>query len=196
MQIGINITKKVSFRGIQQEFTNTYHYYLDGALTGPWEALVDELVAWEKTVHSVDVTFVRASLWSSGGTIAQNQMLFQKDLTGAGAVFATATLDRERAFLFRWPAGFSVTGKPVFLRKWYHTGGAFPGSSLPAAVLQNTQAFATSEKTSMASNVDNVTSIGVGSAWGLCAESGRAPTGPPESHSWLEHHQLGDQWRG
>lgn len=196
VQLGISVTKKVSFRGIQQEFSNVYHYSLPTAVTAPYEALLDEIVAWEKTVHSVDVTFVRGSVWTSGGTIAQNQMQFQKDLTGAGAVTATATLDRERAYLVRWPAGFSSTGKPVFLRKWYHCCGAFPGTTLAAGVLQNTQAFATTERTAVANAAESLRQIGAVDQWDLVAESGRTTTGPAEAHSWLEHHQLGDQWRG
>lgn len=196
MQIGMSITKSVLFRGVQQEFANVYHYYLTGAATGPWSDLIDENVVTEKLLHTADVTFKRAAVWSSGGTIAQNQMLFQKALSGLGSKQVDVNFDRERAVLIQWPAGVDSRGKPVYLRKWYHSGGAIDGvAAFSSAVKQNTAEIPSADRVSIAAAVDAVTQIGIVEAWNLCAESGRVPTGPPVCHRFLEHHQLGDMWR-
>jgi hypothetical protein len=36
-----------------------------------------------------------------------------------------------------------------------------------------------------------------GGPWTICSKTGRDPTGSNwEAHRYLEHHQLGDMWRG
>ncbi len=65
-RIGISITKEVAFRDNQQEFSNVYYYGNGtGALPGltDAEALLDQLVALEKTFHSSLVSFVHGRLW-------------------------------------------------------------------------------------------------------------------------------------
>lgn len=195
MQIGLSVVKKVLFRGVQQEFSNVYHYNLAGAQTGPFEAMLDEVKATEVTFHSSDVTFVRGAVWSSGGSPAQNQMLFQKDFTGTGNQSLNTSQDRERAVLVQWPAGLDSRGKPVYLRKWYHSCGGFAGQAFAATHLQNTVQLQQVTRDAIAAAADAMTNIGVAEAWELVAESGRVITGDVFCHPWLEHHQLGDMWR-
>lgn len=198
MIIGISLTKSVPFRGADQEFSNVYHYLLDTAVTAPWQSIVDELVAFEKSIHSQDVTFVRAQGWKAGGTPADNTMEHQEELTGTGTASAMpAAMDRERAFLFRWPAGADVRGKPVYLRKWYHTCGTFGGIGYTPsdAVLQNVAEIPSVIRDSLADVVSAVNEVGGTEAWDLCAPSGRTWQAQPQCHRYLEHHQLGDMWR-
>lgn len=195
MRIAISITKKVSFRSVQQEFSNVYHYELMGAATGPWEALADEIKDAEVNWHASDVTFVRAHVWSAGGTPSQNVMLFQKPLTGTGMQQAIGNMDRERAVLIQWPAGVDSRGKPVYLRKWYHSCGNVHSETFTVANLQNTTPISEATRTVLANQATAFDEVGVAEAWNLCAASGRVPTGPPVAHKWLEHHQLGDAWR-
>jgi hypothetical protein len=195
MRIGLSVVKTVLFRGIQQEFSNVYHYELLGAQTGPWEALLDEVKASEVAFHSSDVTFKRGSVWSAGGTPEANTMLFQKTLTGTGNQAANTLLDRERAVLIRWPAGFDSRGKPVYLRKWYHSCGSFQGIAFSSGHMQNTLAITTADRATMANAVAAMDEVGVTEAWQICSSTGRRKTAPPECHKYLEHHQLGDQWR-
>lgn len=195
MQVGIQIVKKVLFRGVQQEFQNIYHYVLDSAITAPDGALIDAIVAIERDLHSTDVTFVRGSAWSSGGSPLQNQMRFQKDLTGAGNQSANTSMDRERAVLIRWPAGKDSRGRNVYLRKWYHSGGSVATNSFVAGHLQNVTPISEASRASIASSANRLKQIHV-ELWNLCAESGRRPDADAECHAWLEHHQLGDAWRG
>jgi hypothetical protein len=194
--VGIQTTKTTLFRGVQQEIHNVYYYRDPAAVTTPSESLIDEIVTNEKAWHSSGITFVRASAWSAGGTNAQNQMLFQKNLSGAGSATPDASCDKERAYLLRWPAGFDVRGLPVYLRKWYHTAGGFGTvSAITSGVLGNTGEILPANRTSIANLVSALNEVGVGEAWDLCSATGREWQGQPTCHRYLEHHQLGDMWR-
>lgn len=194
-QFGISVEKDTLFRGVQQPFSNIYHYRVLDPTGVNWGNVVDELVALEKTWHATVVNFRYVRVWSSGGTKEDNKMVFEKQLTGVGATTPIGEMDRERAVLMRWPAGFSKTGKPVYLRKWYHTCGNTPGVTFGAAVLANTAELSAAQRSSIATEMNKVRLIGAVDEFLLVAASGREHTGPGECHKFLEHHQLGDQWR-
>lgn len=196
MRIGVTITKATSFRLKEQEFHNTYYFQLATAITAPSEGIVDELVATEKKLHSLDVTFKRAQVWTAGGTKAENQMIFQKPLSGVGLGTASTTFDRERAVLIQWKAGFDVNGKQVYLRKWYHScGSPQAGIVAGAGIQQNTAEIPANTRTDIAAVAQESNEVGALEGWQLCAKSGRTPTGPAVTHRFLEHHQLGEMWR-
>lgn len=194
MQVGIQVVKRTLFRGVQQEFSNQYHYRLDSAVTAPAEALLDAVVAIERDFHSTDVTFVRGSVWSSGGSPSNNQMLFQKNLTGTGNQVTQSTQDKERAFLFRWKAGFDSRGRQVYLRKWFHAAGAAAGVAPGNPVLQQTGGFSGADLTTLGTSANRLREIHA-DLWKLCGPTGRFTTAAAESHPYLEHHQLGEMWR-
>lgn len=179
-----------------------YYYDLVGNLPSQSEAsgLIDELVANEKTWHTSATTFVRGRCWSAGGSAATNEMIDQHNLSGTGAVAADGTIDKERAFLFRLRAGVDSRGNPVYLRKWYHCNGGFPGAggTISSTIIANTGGFSQTQRDNMAANVNAVIEIGppVG-PWRLCSKAGRlAPQGNNfQGHQFLEHHQFGDMWR-
>ncbi len=200
-RIGIAITKRVAFRDSTQEFSNIYHYS-DGNPLDPTAAtalgLIDELVAFEKSITATTVTFRRGKVWSAHGTPSQNQMIAEKPLAGLGTGNSQA-MDPERAFLIMWRAGRNSKGKPVYLRKWYHTHGGFGNAQIgvPSAVVNQTTGFTEAERTAIANKADDITRIGNAEGWSLVGPNGRdRDGGPPTAHRYLEHHQLGDMWRG
>jgi hypothetical protein len=200
-RFGVNILKRVSFRGGVQHFGNTYYY--DDPLGTPavstLEALVDDIVAKEKVRHSTQVTFVRGRCWSQVGTPAQNQMLVDKALSGTGAGSPVVGLDKERAYLVRFRAGTDSLGRPVYLRKWWHLCGSLPGASLSVGAMENTSELTSGERTTLETFADAIKQISVGTPshqFNLVAKGGRAIDGPTNAHRFLEHHQLGDEWRG
>jgi hypothetical protein len=202
--IGITITKETAFRESVQPFSNMY-FFNNGIGNVPGEngaeVLLDELVNKEKARHSNLVEFTFGRVWLQTLLQSTTVMIFQKPLSGTGTASADAGMDKERAYLFRWRAGNDSRGNPVYLRKWYHTCGVFPGgpSPIPAGITANTLAFTAAQRTAMASSAAAMAGIGgAGDPWELCAKSGRGLTEgqTPESHRFLEHHQLGDQWRG
>ena len=200
--IGVSITKEVAFRDSVQPFSNVYYYNngLGGTPTDVQaEAIIDALVVIEKTFHSTLVTFAFARCWHQTLTEFGTVMLKQKPLSGTGSAASDSGLDKERAFLFRWRAGLDSRGAPVYLRKWYHACGTFPGGALLGTVMANATGFTSGQRTAMGSNANSVKTLSAGGGgWELCAKSGRSiSTGENAvAHQYLEHHQLGDQWRG
>jgi hypothetical protein len=196
LRIGVTITKDMVFRNKTQEFHNTYYFNLATAVTAPSESIVDELTTKEKNFHATTVNFKRAQVWTAGGTPAQNQMIFQKTLTGAGSQSAGGSMDRERAVLIRWKAGFDSRGLQVYLRKWYHSCGNFAGEALTGLpILANTDGLSDQARGNIAAAANGVRNVGGLETWELCSKTGRSTTHPAEAHRYLEHHQLGEMWR-
>lgn len=196
---GVSITKRCTFRDSIQEFSNIYHYTYTGLNPSVSLAtdVVNRIVTLEKLIHSTEVTFVRAKVWSAGGTVAQNAMIHQMLLTGAGSGSLFAGLDRERAVLVQWPAGLDSRGHPVRLKKWFHTCGNVGSVGLSASITQQLTGFTDANRTAIAALVADLHPLVVNAqSMDLVGPTGRAITGPVVAHKYLEHHQLGDQWRG
>jgi hypothetical protein len=198
-QFSISITKSTVFRDSVQPFSNIYTYGGIGTMPNEAQAkpLIEEIVRTERLLHSNDVTFVSGRLWSSGGTRAENKMIATIPLTGMGSQGTTADFDRERAVLVQWPAGKDTRGKKVYLRKWFHCSGSCNGVAFSASVKSNLTRIPTADRTSIANQASNLARIGTSFEWGMVAPSGRERDGgDPITHPYLEHHQLGDKWRG
>jgi hypothetical protein len=196
--VGVSITKRCAFRDSTQEFSNVYHYSYTGL--NPSETLAGQIAAAivtiEKTFHSTDVTFMRYRVWSAGGSIAQNTMIAQGLLSGTGSAATSTAMDRERAVLVQWPAGFDSRGHAVRLKKWFHSCGAFGTVTMTNTHLTGASGFSSADRTTIQNYVDDLEPLLVNAqSMSLVAESGRTVTGPVVAHKYLEHHQLGDQWR-
>ncbi len=185
----------VSFRGVQQEFSNVYHYQRVGLVEASWEGYLDEVVSTMRSLYSTDVSFKRGNVWSADGTPGQNTMLGTKNLTGTGNQVVNPNMDRERAFLVRWRAGKDIRGKPVYLRKWLHSCGSANGVGASNAVLQQTASLDTATRTAIQSKAEELREIGTFELLNLCSATGRNAEGGANCHLYLEHHQLGDMWR-
>jgi hypothetical protein len=201
-RIGISITKSVAFRDSVQEFSNVYYYENGGSLPSSSGAgdLIDEVTALEKGRHSSSVTFVRGRCWSQVGSPGGNEMIHQKALVGNGSSTSDGGLDRERAFLIRWRAGNDSRGNAVYLRKWYHTCGQFGTASgtIASGVVGNTTGFTQTVRDAILNSANAFLSlVSAGGGWSLVAKNGRTRSGTGDAaHKYLEHRQLGDQWRG
>lgn len=199
-RFGVSIEKQTNFRGVQQPFANVYHYELPYNPTdvSQLDTFLNALVVREKVIHASVVSFIRGRVWNTGsGTQAGNQMRVDKALSGVGSGNDTSTWDRERAILIRWPAGTNSRGKPVYLRKWYHTCGNWGSLTIPTGLLGNTAPWGSANQTIIENFADTVQTLDIGGIpiGALCGPGGRATTGEGQAHPWLEHHQLGDQWR-
>lgn len=200
-RIGISITKSVAFRNSTQEFSNVYYFELDGGLPSQSQAatIIDNLKAQEVPFHSTLVTFVRGRLWSQAGSPGANEMIDQHNLSGTGTTAAISGFDKERAYLVQGRAGNDSRGNPVFLRKWYHSCGNGPGNVAPAAsVIDQSTNLSTTNQNTINTAVGTIDDLSAGGATGhLCAKGGRqlGVGNSLVSHPFLEHHQLGDQWR-
>jgi len=199
-RIGISITKSVAFRDSNQEFSNVY--YFDGLLgrpsTADGNALIDELTTKEKAKHSTLVSFKAGRIWEQTGDKATTEMITTKALSGTGSIAADVGLDRERTILFRLRAGVDTRGNPVYLRKYFHVCGSLGGVSNGSAIVSQSTGYTDPERTTLAGTMSNMGQIGSGSTLGnICSKKGRLPDAGAQwsAHKYLEHHQLGDQWR-
>lgn len=129
---GFAITKKVTWRGIAEEFSNVYHYDAPaGVLDSALESVADGIVTEEKKVHTSAVTFVRARVWGptdQGPGPSETRVI--KDLSGAGNMLAGGDyIYMEAAVVVQWYIGrSSLTGRKRFLRKFIHSM-ALPSST-------------------------------------------------------------------
>jgi hypothetical protein len=203
MRFGVNILKSFPYRGGSQHHGNTYYYESNtgGAQPpiGTLDALVDDIVAKEKTKFSSQNSFVRGRLWSQLGSKELNNMLVDKILSGSGSATTHGNLDRERAILVRFRAGIDTRGRPVYLRKYWHIDAHISGSSWSNGQLQQTAELTTGERTSIETFGNSFKSISVGTPsvlFTLVAKNGREIDGATQAHKFLEHHQLGEEWRG
>lgn len=178
-----------------------YYYELVESLPTASEAaaIIDNITAKEKLIHSGFVTFVRGRCWSQTGSAGGNEMIEQHNLSGLGSNSNASNIDRERAYLFRVRAGTDSRGNPVYLRKWYHTCGSGPGGYTPSvAQLENTAGFSAANKSAIEAPIQTFLGLTAGGKTGsLVSKSGRPFTAGQGfvSHGFYEHHQLGDQWR-
>jgi len=199
-RVGISITKSITFRGVAQEFSNTY-YYEGPALPGETvaETMIDFLVTEEKQIHATTVSFKRGRCWSAGGTNQTNQMIKDKALTGTGSATANSFLDRERAVLVRFRAGNDTKGRPVYLRKWWHLDvAAIGGSGISNPQAQNVDQLVSAQRATIVGwgdDIKQMTPTGGAGTYNLCSKNGRLIDGATIAHPYLEHHQLGDMWR-
>lgn len=198
---GLSIEKTTLFRGFQQPFANVYYYRnLD---IGP-EAevtlrdLLNFVLAREKAIHSTLVFFTRGRVWNTNsGSRETNIMRVDDTLTGTGNGASSSSMDKERAVLAQWPAGLDSRNKPVYLRKWYHTVGVPAGQpALASDVLANTAVIPQAIRDAIRTELLGLSNpLAGGFNFQLIAKSGRQSQGTPVIHRYLEHHQLGDQWR-
>jgi hypothetical protein len=197
---GVNILKRCSFRGGTQHFGNTYYYEVNisASSLSALETMLDELVAKEKAMHATDVTFVRGRVWSQVGTPSQNNMLVDKALSGTGALTTSTTMDRERAFLVRFRAGVDSRGRPVYLRKWWHLmAGSIAGSGITNDQLKQVEELNSTQRSALETFANSMKTFTTGGQTAnLVAKGGRGIDGATAAHRYLEHHQLGDEWRG
>lgn len=200
-RIGCSITKSIAFRNSTQEFSNVYFYELDQTLPSQAEAvqIIDSIAAREKLVHSSVVSFNRGRLWSQTATPGTSEMIDQHALSGTGARAFISSMDRERAILFRIRAGVDSRGNPVYLRKWFHSCGEFAsGTTFTAAHLEQSAGFSQAVRDALTAALGPIQSLAAGGKTGsLVSKTGRAitPGSVWSAHQFLEHHQLGDQWR-
>lgn len=202
MRFGVNIQKRFAFRGGVQHFGNTYYYESNtgGAqpAIGTLDALVQDIVTKEKARHSQQITFVRGRLWSQIGTQAQNQMLVDNNLSGTGSATHAPAVDRERAWLVRFEAGSDSKGRPVYLRKWWHLLAVVGGAGYTNGQTENMEELSQSHRDALVAFGNSIKEITVGSpavVFSLVSKNGREITGGTQAHRFLEHRQLGDEWR-
>lgn len=150
--VGITLIKRFLYRGdATEEWSNKYHF------TGPipanntaWKALVDALIAQEKTVYMSLSSVIRAYGYSDD-SVSPNAV-WSFDYLAAGATVAGTNtspgnaMAGDQAFVVWWKTDrLNSKGRAVYLRKYFHSGvvNAVTPDSLAAGMAAPLDAFAT-----------------------------------------------------
>lgn len=185
-RVKVQITKRASFQGKSNEWSNVYTYEVNSTSEGDMAALVSVVKNNEQTIHGSDVEFVRAAVWSLGWV--SNTMIYTITWTNTwGSQIANQNMYQECAVLVQWPLPRSVSGgksRYRALKKWYHTNHSH-GYTLNGR--QARGAFEISEPLPAA--MVTLTSPGIAGAK-LCNDGGETPTQAFQLGQYLEHRQF------
>lgn len=171
---GASITKRFLYHGVQEEFSNVYHYNSGVIDSVAANAILDQLVQLERPVHaSGPVFFVEGRVWEVGGSPQENEMILVRDLSGQGSLAIATPVHRACAVVVKLYLGRkSRTGRRVYLRKHVHSAG-LPSSAVEEAVgaavlgATNKGPFLT-----YGNGIKNLTVAGVPDGARLCAPDG------------------------
>jgi hypothetical protein len=190
MILGVSVTKQTSWRGIQEQFSNVYHY--DAAVDVTSKQVADSVVNNEKGLFGASVAFKNVKVWGpADGTKEQSQMLLQEDLTGNGSGAAGSQTAKELSAVVSWDTGrVNSRGGRIFLRKYLHLGNiqgtdeaaAKGNTTLPQADISSIEAYG-----SLSKNV-----VGVSGA-SICDKKGRKL--PPNTPAVVLPHLHTRQFR-
>jgi hypothetical protein len=154
---------------------------------------------------SVEHVFETARVWSAGGTPSENETLLVKDLTGTGSGSTDSSMYREAAHLFQWECERKDSrGRKKYLRKWMHFGA--PRNWYSDGSRKAPDYAIDDMNTAYTRNIERL-DIGIAdfTPYNLCSPKGELPREVEGGASgvvykgtvypYLEHRQLGDQWR-
>lgn len=187
-----SVRKSIPWRGLQQGFSNLYHYEVDAPSVGNLDNILTALKALEAPVHATDVTFIEGRAW--GPVNAQGRggdMTSIVAFSGAGTATPDTTFYKECAYLIKWPLGrYGSRNRPQWLRKWIHSHSVLgqsstmkDGSTSLGAIFAPLSTYAT--------GVRVLTPTGGGTTYDLTSASGHVPISAAQLHAYLEHHQFG-----
>jgi hypothetical protein len=170
MILGVSITKRTTWRGIEEEFSNVYHFSTDVGTTS--DQVVDGVLAAEREIFGNNVVFVNAKVWGpTDGTQLQSRMLLQRNFANSGNLATGAITAKELAVVVEWDTGrINLRGGRIFLRKYLHVGRL--ASTDEEAAKGNTPIAASTLTAVAAYAADVQNAVGV-SAAPLCDEKGR-----------------------
>jgi len=182
---GFQITKKVTWRGQDEFFSNVYHYDMGSTLSqAQGQAMLDAIVAAERPAFGTNVTFVQGRAFGpTDQGKAANLMVAIVDYASLGTQAGTSNMPREMTVVVDNYIGRGPAGRKQFLRKYLHIclcssgdisdqgalGNNLLGSNLLALGIQ----YANRIKTISASS----------NQWQLCS---------PQGKLW---NNIGDNWR-
>lgn len=146
----ITIIKRFPYRGLQEEYSNTYHFTGDTPSNeAGWKTLADAVIASEKTMFKSDHQFVRAYGYQAGNEhsvatidyVALGGTLVTGSLTpgsGESPIFGDAAI-----VLRGLRAGKNSKGRNTYCFKYFHgvfnTGNDNVNTTQKAAVLAHGQ---------------------------------------------------------
>ncbi len=177
MIVGVSVTKSTTWRGIEEQYSNVYHF--DAAVDTTSDDLANSVVASERAAHAVNVTFKNVKVWGpTDGTKEQSVMLLQKDLTGTGNAVRTYDTAKELTAVVQWDTGRKNSrGGRIFLRKYLHVGALGESGEDQAKGNAALAPATVTRLTTYANNVKNA--VGVSGAAISDKKGRKLPVGTP-----------------
>jgi hypothetical protein len=180
----------MSFQGHAEDFSNVWT--VDTALAESFNdvATINQIVAFEKALHTNHVSFIRASSYGIGGTDAGNVMREILDLTGLGTVSPGNDLYRECALrvTFELPRSLILRRKRT-ASKWFHLG-AIPNVTGWSSGMASGATILTPGVQTWFTNLWNTHNMDDTLAGGGVLAVGGDPYGPPVVSPYMEHRQF------
>lgn len=186
------IEKSTSFQGHSEVWSNVYLYETGADTAGAHDAIINAIVAAEKTVHGANVSFLGARVYTIkglNGPTDVGHMEHIRNLSGNGTPSATNVIYKECAVLVKWPlprktnlAGLLI-GRQRSLKKWLHVCTAFhwgPGTAAAGETPGDKTAFLT---------YGNAVMTPVAGTQ-LVAPDGTVATSNPQVQDFMEHRQF------
>lgn len=171
MTIGITIIKKMAYRdSSDEEWANVYHVTGSNPADGTaWQDIIDDIINTEKACYPSAVKIVRAYGYNSGSDVANYVKNYSADGAEISGTYTYVLGDEEvpwagdQAAWIRGRVGTSSTGKPVYVRKYFH-GGTSPVGA-PNEV-------ATDLRTAYLAHAASLASAGLGGTRTWCSPGG------------------------
>jgi hypothetical protein len=193
------ISKRIVWRGKDEEMTNIYTAKHDDPSQGRFEQLRDTLVAYERPRFSPAFVFTSFRIW--GPIVVPGDGISEKpdkalsetqligDILGTGEATTQPAMYTELATVFRQYIGRApVTGRKRYLRKYYHSAMNKP---LLQREIHEGAAIQQSTRTEMANEYNqNITDKLTPLGWVECAMNGDTPQDKVEVIPNLHIRQL------
>lgn len=194
------VLQKCKYRGSIEAWTNVYIYrvpFVQPPTQENMQQVAQEIYDNHNNILGASVQIQRVS-FSTPEYLASDIEVFAQFEFDTAMPGTAPTMDPERAVLVQWPAGRNTKNRPVYLRKWYHPCNT---STVPATYDSSNMAqqseIVASQRQQIETYAQNLAQVGPGPAdfWELVSPTNRERTGPARCYPWLEHHELGEQWR-
>ena len=171
---GITIVKSFLYRGVYEEWSNTYHLSAAPSSRANWIALANALGAAESPCMSSSVTYQRALCYADTDNASTYTLYNGSDLTansGGCSAGSDVHASGDQAAVLSWNTGLSgSTGKAVWLRKYFH--GSF------VKVYSNQDSISTTLAANLATFGAALLTTAINGSIYFADKTGRRPDGP------------------
>jgi hypothetical protein len=171
----VSLTKKITWRGKDEQFSNVYHYDLSTVINteSGWDALINAIKNLEDDVHSSAVTYQQARVWgptNQGPAASETRRIL--DLSGTGQMTVATRIYAEAAVVVQFYLGRNpATGRKRFLRKFFHSQGV--PSSTSVDVSTGVGPLTSADKTLYVNTMNSLKTLTVGGfSHDICAPNG------------------------
>ena len=122
----LTIVKSFEYRGGPEEYSNTYFFTGDTPSSdADWKELADDVIADEKTIQLTTTDIIRAIGHEAGESVAvwgYDYAAASEEVAGTFALSGSESAGGgDSASWIRWSTDEKTsTGKPIYLRSYYH----------------------------------------------------------------------------